>query len=329
MKIVMTGGRSAWLEDAPDPTPEGEWVVVKTTSAPICGSDMHGYFADGAHPGGHEAVGEVVAVDAARHLGVGDRVLVHPASGCGQCWLCRRGDYIHCRAMPSGSGPHFAQYIRKQEWLCPKVPDDVSDDLASLMGCGLSPAYQALTRLGVNAFSTVLITGLGPVGLGATALASFLGARVWAVDTVAWRRQRAERLGAEAALDPGQTDVLSFVREHTEGEGVPAALDASGNPDAERLCIDALRALGRVAFIGENQGDIAYSPSRDGIRRGIEVIAAWHQNLNSLQDLLTFLRRFPRASDLISHTFGLADVEEAFRVFASREAAKVILHPWA
>ena len=76
MKIVMTGGRSAWLEDAPDPTPEGEWVVVKTTSAPICGSDMHGYFADGAHPGGHEAVGEVVAVDAARHLGVGDRVFM-------------------------------------------------------------------------------------------------------------------------------------------------------------------------------------------------------------------------------------------------------------
>lgn len=329
MKIVMTGNRRAWIEDAPDPTPEGEWVVVKATAVPICGSDMHGYYAEGAHTGGHEAVGEVVAIDAARHLRVGDRVLVHPASGCGQCWLCRRGDYIHCRAMPAGSGPHFAQYIRKQEWLCLKLPDDVEDGLASLMGCGLSPAYQALTRLGVNAFSTVLITGLGPVGLGAVALARFLGSEVWAVDGVAWRRRRAELIGANATLDPAHEDVLEFVRERTGGEGVPAAIDASGNPEAERLCIDALRPLGKVAFIGENQGDIAYSPSRDGIRRGIEIIAAWHQNLNSFPDLITFLRRFPSARDLISHRFAFAEVDDAFRVFASREAAKVVLDPWA
>jgi len=218
--------------------------------------------------------------------------------------------------------------VRKQERLCPKLPEDVSDELASLMGCGLSPAYQALRRLGVNAFDTVLITGLGPVGLGATALACFLGAEVIVSDPVPWRRQRALELGAALAVDPTQEDVLGIVRDHTQGEGVPHAVDASGRPEAERLCIEALRPLGKVAFIGENQGDIAFSPSRDGIRRGIEVITCWHQNINAFRDLVTFLRRFPQAGLLISHEFGFSRVSEAFEVFASGQSAKVLLKPW-
>jgi threonine dehydrogenase-like Zn-dependent dehydrogenase len=329
VKQVVLGDGKAWLEDAPDPTPQGEWVVVKMHASPICGSDMHGYHAEGEHRGGgHEGAGEVVAVDAARHLKVGDRVAINPASGCGDCWLCRSGYYIHCRNMPVGSGGHFAQYVRKQDWLCPKLPDDIGYDLGSLVGCALSPAYQALMRTGVNAFHTILITGLGPVGLGAVALAKFLGAEVTAVDLEPWRLERAKELGADEALNSDEVDILDFVKEKTSGEGVPRALDASGSEQAERLCIDALRPLGKVAFIGENQGDIRYSPSRDGIRKGIDVIAAWHQNLNSFDDLITFLRRFPHAEKLISHTFGFSRVDEAFATFASRESAKVILHPW-
>jgi L-iditol 2-dehydrogenase len=329
MKHVVLGDGKAWLEDAPDPTPEGEWVVAKVLASPICGSDMHGYRAPGAHAGGgHEGVGEIVAVDNARHVKVGDRVLLHPASGCGECWLCRRGDYIHCRHMPPGSTGHFAQFVRKQDWLCLPIPDDLDSDLASMMGCGLSPAYQAVTRLGVRAFDDLLITGLGPVGLGATALGAFLGARVIAVEPSAWRRQRAHELGAEVTLDPAAGETLEMIRELTRGEGVRVAIDASGRPEAERLCIDALRQMGKVAFIGENQDDIAYGPSRDGIRRGIEVIACWHQNLNSLPDLVAFLRRSPVAGKLISHTFGFSQVDEAFAAFAGGEAAKVVLHPW-
>ena len=78
----------------------------------------------------------------------------------------------------------------------------------------------------------VLIAGLGPVGLGAVALSKFLGAEVVAVDMEGWRRERALSLGAEFALDPADTDVLAFIREHTRGDGVPRALDASGNPQA-------------------------------------------------------------------------------------------------
>lgn len=328
MKHVVLGDGKAWLEDAPDPTPEGEWVVAKVLSSPICGSDMHAYHAPGAHAGGgHEGVGEIVAVDNARHVKVGDRVLLHPASGCGECRFCRQGDYIHCQHTPAGSTGHFAQFVRKQDWLCLPIPDDLDSDLASMMGCGLSPAYQATKRLGVTGYDDLLVTGLGPVGLGATALGAFLGARVIGVEPSAWRRERALALGADVVLDPGEGDTLEMVRELTRGEGVRVAVDASGRPEAERLCIDALRPLGKVAFIGENQGDIVYSPSRDGIRKGIEIIACWHQNLNSLPDLVTFLRRSPVARQLISHTYGFGEVDEAFATFASGEAAKVVLRP--
>jgi len=329
MKTVVLGDQKAWLEDAPDPTPDGEWIVVKVTVSPICGSDMHAYRAPGEHRGqGHEGVGQVAAVSPASRRKVGERVLINPVTGCGDCRACRSGNYIHCVQKPDGSGGHFAQYVRKQDWLCPVLPDDVPDDLASLMGCGLSPAYQALTRMQVSAFHTVLITGLGPVGLGATALAAFLGARVIAADLEPWRRARALELGAEIALDPSRPDMLEAVRELTRGEGVDRAVDASGSPVAERLCIDALGILGKVALIGENQGNIEFSPSGDGIRRGIEIIAAWHQNLSAIDDLITFLRRFPEARKLISHSFGFSRVDEAFATMASGKSAKVLLRPW-
>ncbi len=329
MKHVIIGDGKAWIDDAPDPTPEGEWVVIKVHSSPICGSDMHAYHAPGAHAGGgHEGTGEVVAVDTAHRLKVGDRVLINPQSGCGECRVCMSGDYIHCRHAPAGATGHFAQYVRKQEWLCPKLPDDISYDLGSLMSCALSPAYQALMRMQTTAFHTILITGLGPVGLGAVALAKFLGAEVIAADMEPWRRERALELGAEDALDPSEVDVLQFIRDRTDGEGILRALDASGNGQAERLCIDALAPLGKVAFIGENQGDIEFSPSRDGIRRGIEVITAWHRDLKSTGDLVTFLRRFPHAEKLITHCFGFGEADEAFATMASRQCVKVILRPW-
>lgn len=329
MKQVVLGNERAWLEDAPDPEPSGEWIVVRMTRTPICGSDMYAFRArETIYGGGHEGVGEVVAVDGARHRRPGDRVALNGSSGCGTCQSCLAGDYILCTAKPPFSG-HFQHYVRIQEWLCMPLPADISWDLGALMGCGLCPAFEALKRLGVTAFSTVLVTGLGPVGLGAVALAKFLNARVIAADVEPWRRQRAEEIGADVVLDAAAEGVLAAVRDLTEGRGVPAAVDCSGNPAAERLALDALAPRGRLAFVGENLGTIEVSPSNDLIRRDVEIHGAWHFNLNDAHHLVTFLRRFPQAGKLISHTFGFTQVQEAFDTFASRQAAKVLLDPWS
>jgi threonine dehydrogenase-like Zn-dependent dehydrogenase/sugar phosphate isomerase/epimerase len=328
MKAVATGRKKAWLVDLPVPRPQGNEVVVKLHAAPICGSNMGAFRGDGEWVNdGHEGAGEVVAVAHSALLKVGDRVALAPLTACGQCELCRRGDVIFCAHRPRVHG-NFAQYTRTADLMCQVLPDDVSYVHGSLLGCGLGPAYEALQRVGVRAFDTLVVSGLGPVGLGATALGTFSGARVVALDPEPWRRERALQLGAAAALDPTAADAAEAIRDATGG-GVLKAVECSGREVAERLLIDLARVRAAIAFVGENQGTIPVSPSRDFIRKGLTVHGVWHMNVQDAPDLLEFLRRAPAKADLlVSHTFGFDRVQEAFDTFASGKSAKVILLPW-
>ena len=327
MRQIVIGNGQAFLEDVPTPEPEGNWVIVKMQSIPICGSDMGGFRGAGEiHCGGHEGAGEVVAVDSSACLQVGDRVALNPLSGCGVCDLCRRGDAIFCAARPPFMG-RMAEYVKIQDFLCTLLPDDITYDLGSLLGCALAPASSLLRRMDLTAADTLLITGLGPVGLGATAWAKFTGAYVVAVDPVPWRRDRAVQLGADLTLDPAD-QVPDRLRELTGHRGMAVAVDCTGKPPAERLCLDAVGVRGRVGFIGENAGTIEISPSNDFIRRGLTLYSTWHMNLNDTPALITFLRRYAPAELLISHRFTFDQVQEAFTTFAGSDAAKVLLKPW-
>ena len=325
-QVVLCDGR-AWLEDVPEPSPEPGWVVVRVRSSPICGSDLGAFFGkEESRNAGHEGTGEVVAVAKSSRLKEGDRVVLSPLSGCGRCERCRRGDYIYCRNKPP-SYTHFADYVKIQDFICIPLPDDISYDLGALVGCALCPAFDVLKRMGLSPYDTLLVTGLGPVGLGAVALGAFTGARVVGVDPEPWRRERAIQVGAQEALDGNEADLLGRILDMTDGEGVSCAVDCSGNPRAERLCLDAVGVRGRVGIVGENHRGLRVVPSPDFIRKGVTLYGAWHFNLNDAPKLFNFLRRFPRAELLISHTFPLDRVQEAFKTFVSRKAAKVLLKP--
>ncbi|GAH34238.1 unnamed protein product, partial [marine sediment metagenome] len=238
MKVVATGNRKAWLVSRPKPEAEGNEVVVKLLAAPICGSNMHAFFGEGEHLNdGHEGAGEVVEVDRSSRLEVGDRVVVQPMTGCGECADCLRGDAIYCADRPEIHGM-FAQFTRRPDFLCTPLPEEIDCLHGSLMGCALGPASDAIKQLGLKSQDMLVVTGLGPVGLGAVALAAWKGARVIGVDPVAWRRERALQLGAEAVFDSAEPDLLTILREKTAGTGPSLGIDASGNPEAERLLID-------------------------------------------------------------------------------------------
>lgn len=223
----------------------------------------------------------------------------------------------------------FAQFTLAKDFLCTLLPEDVDYVHGSLMGCALAPGYDAIKQLALKSDDTLVVTGLGPVGLGAVALATWKGARAIGVDPVAWRRERAAKLGAEAALDSNDPDILDILRERIADRGPSFAVDASGSPEAERLLIDLATVRGRIAFVGENNDTIPISPSRDFIRKGLTLVGAWHMNQNDTPDLVRFLREAPGKADLlVSHTFGFSEVQKAFDTFASRESAKVILLPW-
>lgn len=328
MKVVATGGKKAWLVDLPVPRPEGNQVVVKLHASPICGSNMHGFHADGQHVNeGHEGAGEVVAVAHSNLLKIGDRVVLAPLNGCGQCIHCRNGDVIFCKDRPTVYG-NFAQYTKLADFMCVKLPEDIDYVHGSLIGCALGPAYEALKQLNVRAFDTVTITGLGPVGLGATALATFLGARVIAIDPVEYRRDIAGKLGAEVLLSSDDPQLKEKVQQATDCVGVRKGMDCSGTDFALRFLIDAAAIRGHIAIIGENYRNFTIVPSADFIRKGLVLRGCWHMNMLDVPDLFTFLRRAPQKADrLITHRFGFAQVQQAFDTFASRQAVKVILLP--
>jgi len=336
-QVAITGVRQATLVDLPDPCPLDNWVVVKVTIAPMC-TEYKAWLAGHISQSlGHEAVGEVAAAARPCGVAVGDRVVVHPTWPCGRCKLCTAGDYIHCERMVnvtaytgSDAGTAtYCQYVIKPDWLCTPIPDDISDELAGLLLCGLGPSFGAFDRIALEAADTVVIAGLGPVGLGGVVNARFRGARVLAVESNAWRAALALELGAEVVLDPRDEATPGRLRELTAGRGASAALDCSGSPQAHRLLIDALGRLGRLAFVGESAGDTAIRVSPDMVRKGLTLRGSWHYNLTRYPAVVDVLRRSPVASRLISHTFPMSRVQNAFETLETQCTAKVLLQPFA
>jgi threonine dehydrogenase-like Zn-dependent dehydrogenase len=327
MKALRVGRRRAVLVDVPDPQAEGDWVVIRIHAAPLC-TEYKAFVSDREVENiGHEAVGEVVDVASAGPLQVGDRVLVSPQAGCGACFYCQTGEYIHCRNQKSVGGT-LAQYIAKPAWMCPRLPDDMDYVHASLAGCALGPGLNAAKRMDVSASDTYLICGLGPVGLGALLVGKFRNARTIVVEPEAFRREKAREMGADHVLDPSNDDVGEAIRDLTRGVGVDKAVDCSGNPDAERLCLDATRSLGHVTFVGENGGTIPISPSRDFIRKGLHLHGSWHWGLHDFAAMMSMIRRSPLVDRLITHVLPMSRAQEAFELCAAHQTGKAILRPW-
>ena len=338
MQIVrIAGERRAELVEVPDPRARDHWAVVKIHVAPMC-TEYKAFRAGSVQQAiGHEAAGEVVEVAQPCRVKEGDRVVVMPQSPCGVCPLCGRGEYIHCQAeldVVEATGCRdawgtYAQYIVKQDWQLVPIPEGVSYEHASMACCGLGPTFGAMKLMAVDAFDTVLITGLGPVGLGGVINAVYRGARVLGVEGNAYRAALARELGAEAVLDPASPSVLDQVRGLTAGIGTDKGVDCSGVPSAQRLQIDAARRKGQVSFVGEG-GDLGIKVSQDMIRKGLTLRGAWHWDLADAPRLMQVIRECGDALDRdITHTFPMSRVQEAFELQLTGQCGKVLLHPWA
>ena len=337
MKVVQTtDDQQVQLVEQPDPQAQGEWVVVKILSAPMC-TEYKAYKAGRAQASmGHEAAGEVVEVDQSSLVKVGDRVAVMPQSSCGVCDLCLAGDYIHCQNAPKadelgiyehGTGT-YAQYVIKQDRFLVPIPDDVSFDHGSMACCGLGPTFGAMQRMNVGSGETVMVTGIGPVGLGGIVNAIHRRARPIAVETIPYRRELALSLGAIEAVDPTADGAHERVMELTGGRGVDAAVDCSGVGAAQRFALDCLRRRGRLAFVGQG-GEVPLYTSRDMISKGLELYGAWHYNRADASRLLGVIADSRELLDRqITHRMPMSAAQEAFELQITGKTGKVILHPW-
>ncbi|MBB6670688.1 zinc-dependent alcohol dehydrogenase [Cohnella nanjingensis] len=329
MKVAaITGEKKAELIEREKPVLKEGWALVKVHAAPMCAEYkgfVHGHASDCL---GHEAAGEVVETAPGSKVKVGDRVVVMPQYPCGTCELCLAGDFIHCEHNLDYAEPTMTQYLSKPSWLLPTIPDGVSYEKASLACCGLGPSHGAFTKMEVDAFTTVLITGLGPVGLGAVVNAKFRGAKVIAVEMNPYRAELARRMGADHVIDPRDPDAAGVIKALTGGKGPDCGLECSGVVSAHRLQIDTVKRLGKIAFVGECFAETPIRVSDDLLRKGIQLIGSWHYNLQAFRSLMDVIRLSPQVDLLITHTYPMSRIQEAFETSASQMSGKIILKPW-
>lgn len=336
-QAAVTGNRQAALVDVRDPKPVKNWALVKVHAAPMCTEFKAFESGTAVSCPGHEAAGEIVDVAEPGQVKVGDRVVVMPHYSCGTCLYCSSGEFMFCQdktdvAEFTGSlegSATMAQYLLKPDWLLPAIPKGVSYEHASLACCGLGPTFGAFERIDLSDADTLFLTGLGPVGLGGVINASARGVRVICVEPNPWRASLALDLGAETVLDPGEGNTLQQIRDLTDGLGPDKAIDCSGTVAAHRLCIDAVRPRGIVAFVGECADETPVRISPDMIRTGLTLMGSWHYNLKDFPKVMqTIEDNVEKVKKFITHTFPFSEIQKAWKAQLSGECGKIILKPW-
>lgn len=327
LTAAIEAPRSATLREIPEPRRPSGWAKVRVSIAPLC--TEFGAFAAGTigHDLGHEAVGVVVEVDSASALRVGDRVVAMPLLGCGTCSLCVAGDYIYCSRGIDGEEPlgTIRQTIVKPERLLVPVPDELTDEEASLACCTLGASFGAFERVKVSGADTVLVTGLGPVGLGAVVHGVMRGCRVIAVDTNPYRSALASDLGADVVIAPSD-DTAHAIKELCDGSGPDIALECSGVASAQRICIDSVRRRGNVGFIGNSFAETPLTVSTDLIFTGATMFGSWHYNLASAPRLLHLIaRNRGLVRRLVTHRFPLNRIADAWETQLTGQCGKVLI----
>ncbi|TFC37989.1 alcohol dehydrogenase catalytic domain-containing protein [Cryobacterium sp. TMT2-42-4] len=253
---------------SPDAPRAGE-LLVKPLWCGICGTDLHEYAqgpiviptaphplttACGSQILGHEFSAEVVQVGSGvTTVQVGQRVSVMPLLFCGTCYFCRRGLNHLCRTMAAVGLSYqwggIAELAIVPAANVTALPDGVSD----LQGAVVEPAAVAahgVDTAGVRPGDNVLITGAGPIGALASLYAASLGANVFVSEINPVRADLVRSFDVGVVLDPSAIDVPGWLREHTDGIGVDAVIECSGNERALQAAIASVRSAGRISQTG-------------------------------------------------------------------------------
>jgi propanol-preferring alcohol dehydrogenase len=220
---------------------------------------------------------------------------------------------------------HAEQFLASAN-ACYPLPEDVSWEAGVLLtGDGLGVPYHTWRKIASSAVETVAVFGVGPIGLGNVLMQSHLGRRVIAVDLAPQRLQLARDLGASEVVDGGAGDVADRVRALTGGVGADVCIEAAGRPEAALACFAAVRTAGTVVFNGE-QGEVPLSPSAHFIRRDITAVGSWFYHFSEIGPMVDLYRNGLPILHLISHRYPFFQAAEAYKRFAARETAKVVLH---
>ena len=315
-------------------------VLVAVKVASICGTDLHIYEWDRwaqsrIHPPlipGHEFCGEVVAFgEEVTSVKEGDFVSAEMHVACGKCLQCRTGEAHICqnvRIIGVDSNGAFAEYVVIPESNIWKLDPAIPQEYASILDPLGNAVHSVLA--GEIVGKTVAITGCGPIGLFAIAVARAAGAaQVFAIEVNQHRRKIAARMKADWVLDPNSDNVPSGIFERTAGLGVDIVLEMAGNPQAIRTAFDIVRRGGRISLLGLTSKPVSLNFSEDIIFKGITI-----QGINGRRMYQTWfeMTALLKAGKLdlhpaITDRIAMQDFPLAMERLKTGEASKILVYP--
>lgn len=331
--------KGIWMADVPLPAVGHNEVLIKIKKTAICGTDNHIYQWDSWAQNrirvplviGHEFVGEIVEIgEHVKGLKVGDRVSGEGHIACRHCRPCRTGHAHLCRgdeALGSTRPGCFAEYVSIPAENACIVPATISDSTAAILDPFGNATHTALTYDLVG--EDVIITGAGPVGLMAAAIARHVGARyVVITDVNEYRLSLAKKMGVTLALNPKDKNLQEVMNDLGMKEGFDVGLEMSGNAQAFQTMLTSMNHAGKVALLGflPDSTTINWSSL---ILKGLEMKGIYGRKMfETWYKMISLLQTGLDLSPVITHELAIEHYQEGFEIMASGQSGKVILD-WA
>ncbi len=326
------------LVEVPVPQIKNDEVLIKVIKRAICGTDLHIYKWDQWSQNrikppvttGHEFYGQIVETGKeVKHYHCGELVTAEMHIVCNQCPLCRTGNAHLCNNVVilgvDGDGC-FADYIAIPESNLWRVPSEINPEFAAIYDPFGNAVHTVMA--GETVGKSFLITGGGPIGLAAIHVAKAAGASLVILSEVqTFRRNLAEKMGADCVIDPSATNLVDHVKQLTGGEGVDVVLEMSGHPQAIKDAFRCIKKNGRYSMLGIPATNLNIDFATDIIFPGITVqgingrkmYQTWYQ-----MDALLVSKKVD-LSPMITHRFKLEEFKQAFETGLSGNAGKIIL----
>lgn len=339
MKALVKARAEAgiWMQDIPAPEVGHNDVLIKVRKTSICGTDLHIYnwdeWARKTIPVpmavGHEFSGEIIEIGSeVTGYRPGDRVSAEGHITCGYCRNCRAGRRHLCRNTV-GIGVNrpgcFAEFVSVPALNLFKLPDSISDDIAAILDPLGNATHAALSYDLVG--EDVLITGAGPIGIMACAIARHVGARhVVITDINDYRLALAKKMGATRTVNVQTDDLQKVISDLKMREGFDVGLEMSGNADAFRSMLATLHHGGKIALLGIPPKDFSIDWNAV-IFKGLEIRGIYgRQMFETWYKMASMLESGLDVSGIITHDFAASDYEQAFNALSSGTSGKVILN---
>jgi 2-desacetyl-2-hydroxyethyl bacteriochlorophyllide A dehydrogenase len=319
-------GAALRMDRVPVPRTAPNDILVEVKTSGICHSDLN--YRNGIAPVaklpitlGHEIAGVVVRKGTrVKGFRLGERVLVHYVSSCGRCLYCRTNRENYCKAyqmIGKDVDGGYAQYSMIPAACAVRLPETIPFEQGAIMGCAVPTAYHALIRGRVQPKDTVVIIGVGGLGMHAVQLAKkiFRAGRVIAVDRFEWKLKQAKNFGANSIVNAATDDPVEAVSGITSGIFADVVLDFVGSEKTNQQGVSCVGKGGRLVLVGIGAKSMTISPYRTIIGKEIEIVGVDDHLKTELNQLVNLVRSGRvDLSHSVTHRIALENINEGFRI---------------